>query len=201
MRVFDISYWQPDNTIYKVKNMGVDGVILRLGYTYRGRPVEDEKVQHFYRDAVNCDIPVGFYYYSKMRNYQEAHTEAEFINDKVYDLLQGENPPLGIWLDMEDDTTKYPGIDKVSYQCRDILSSWLFDLVGIYASYSYFKEFYNIYDLENQQIPIWVANYDRKNWLREEYPNLNWYGWQFTESYDGHSLDGNEWYQDTRKED
>ena len=199
MKVFDISCWQDDNIVPKLKDMGADGVILRLGYTSYGQPTVDEKLEKFYHDTVTYNIPVGFYYYSKMRDYHDAHKEAEFINDKVYELLQGENPPLGLWLDMEDNTTKYYGIDEVSYQARDILSSWLFDQVGIYASYSYFKEFYNMSVLENQQIPIWVANYDRKNWLKEEYPNLNWYGWQFTESYDGHSLDCSEWYQEPRK--
>ena len=97
MRVFDISYWQSPDTIQKIKNLGAEGVILRLGLTYHGAPELDEKYKHFVSEAIKESIPHGLYYYSKMSNQTMAYEEAQFINDKVYEILGGEEPPMGVW--------------------------------------------------------------------------------------------------------
>ena len=195
MRVFDISEWQPDNTIQKIKELGAEGVILRLGYTSYEQPQLDSKFVRFVNDAVAAGIPYGIYYYSKMDSYNLAMTEIQWINDRVYEYLNGVEPPLGVWLDMEDNRTKFAGVYDMVHWSIDNMQGWGFKKVGVYASYSYFKDYLNLTDLNAHQTPIWCANYDSKNWLKEEWPELNWYGWQFTEAYDGNSLDGNEWYK------
>ena len=59
----------------------------------------------------------------------------------------------------------------------------------------YYYDYLDLDELEQRQTPIWVAQYSYQNDLLKERPGLNHYGWQFTERYDGNTLDGNEWYQ------
>lgn len=196
MKVFDISVWQPDNTVDKLVRLGADGIILRLGLTYRGVPELDEKYAMFLDQVRATGLPCGLYYYSKMQSYEMARMEAQFINDKVYEFYGSDSEPeLGVWWDMEDDTTKLSNIHEMTMYGIDTLLNWGFHKVGIYAGYFYFHDYLDIDDIEQRQIPVWVAQYDRYNSLLSERPGLNHYGWQFTEAYDGNSLDGNEWYK------
>lgn len=195
MRVFDISEWQSDNTIQKIKDLGAEGVILRIGVTIGGRPDLDQKFIRFVNDAVAAGIPYGIYYYNKMHDYDSALTEIQWINDRVYEYLNGQEPPLGVWLDIEDEQTKFTGIHDVVLWAIKTMQGWGFKKVGIYSGYYFFKDFFNLTDLAAEQIPIWCATYNSVNYLKEEWPELNWYGWQFTDKYDGNSLDGNEWYK------
>ena len=196
MKVFDISCWQPNNIVEHLNNKNADGLILRLGYTTYNEPTLDEKFQHFLMQANEYGLPIGIYYYSKMHDYVSMKQEIQFINDRVYDILDGVEPPLGVWLDLEDQITKVPNIHQISQTALSIMKQWYFYQVGIYASYSYFYDFLNLSDIEDKQTPIWVANYGNKNWLMEERPYLNHHGWQFVENYEGLNLDCNEWYRE-----
>lgn len=195
MRVFDISYWQDDNAVQKIINLGAEGVILRLGYTSNRHGVLDEKFEYFKAEAERLGLPFGIYYYSKMNDQEVADKEAQFINDRVYDLCGGEEPPMGVWWDMEDQTTMWYGVYPVLWNVIERMQGWGFKKVGIYSSYSYYHEWLSLDDIAAKQIPVWVAQYSNTNNLLEERPELNHYGWQFTEAYDGNSLDGNEWYK------
>ena len=124
-----------------------------------------------------------------------ADKEAQFINDKVYELNGGEEPPMGVWWDMEDPKTMWYGVYPTLWTVMDRMHGWGFKKIGIYASYSYYKEWLSLDDLAAKQVPIWVAQYNKTNNLLAERPDLNHYGWQFTDKYDGNSLDGNEWYK------
>lgn len=196
MRVFDISFWQPDNMIDRLVQLGAEGVILRLGLTYNGMPELDEKFALFLDKARQANLPIGIYYYSKMNSYELAKAEVQFINDKVYEFWGGyEEPSMGVWLDMEDEVTKIPEIHEMTMYAIDTLHNWGFKKVGIYAGYYYYYDYLDIKDIAERQIPVWVAQYSRSNDLKLEKPGLNHYGWQFTETYDGNTLDGNEWYK------
>lgn len=196
MRVFDISFWQSDDIVKHLVNLGADGIILRLGLTFGGMPELDEKYAMFLEQVRSYGLPCGLYYYSKMNNYELARAEAQFINDKVYEFYGNDDEPeLGVWWDMEDNVTKINGIHEMTMYGIDTLLNWGFHKVGIYAGYFYFYDYLDLDDIEQRQIPVWVANYAQKNYLLEERPHLNHHGWQFTETYDGNSLDGNEWYK------
>lgn len=195
-KVFDISEWQPSGTIEQIVGFGAEGVILRIGLTYHGEPTMDDKFIEFVNEAVAHNLPYGIYYYSKMQNYDQARAEIKWINDRVYELLNGQEPPLGVWIDMEDELTQFNGVYEVLHWAIDTMKSWGFKKVGIYTGYSFANDFLRLDDIAAHQTPLWIANYDPKNWLKEEHPELNHVAWQFTESYEGYNLDCNEWYQD-----
>jgi len=195
-RVFDISEWQSSGTVQQIVNLGAEGVILRIGVTYGGVPNLDDKFIEFVNEVVAAGLPYGIYYYSKMQNYEMAEMEIQWINDRVYELLNGQEPPLGVWLDMEDEATKFDGVYEIVKWSINKMKEWGFKKVGIYTGYSYANSFMDLDDLEELQIPMWIANYDSVNWLKEEHPGLNHVGWQYTESFEDNILDCSEWYED-----
>lgn len=195
MKVFDISDAQPDGRVQELVNRGGKGVILKLGETLGGVPTMDDKFVQFVNEVVAAGLPYGIYYVSHAQDMAKFIEEANFINDKVAELLNGQEPELGTWWDME-----VPAVQRhdVWPQLRDAIGtiqSWWnkSNKIGIYAQYSYFNNFIDLRELANYQIPVWPAQYKYpENSLKVEHPELNHVGWQFT-THD-ETQDESEWY-------
>lgn len=194
--VYDISEFQPDDRVDELAKRDADGIILKLGETISGEQELDPKVELFYNKCKEYNIPVGFYFVSHAHNADEFMQEAKWCNDEMYNLMHGEMPQLGFYWDLE-----------VGVVCRgdvwddlkDVIGtqqSWypsIKDKVGIYASYSYFTQYMPMDELANYGIALWSAQYGyHENSLKEEYPNCNHVGWQYTDM-DGYQ-DVSEWY-------
>lgn len=195
MKVFDVSEYQPAN---RVRNLaateGAEGIIVRLGETLNGFPTLDDKFRRFINDAIMTGLPYGIYYASHAHNMQDFMTEANFINDSVYEYLGGKEPELGTWWDMEVPAVKR---DDVWPQLRDAIGtmqSWWNNSqkIGIYAGYSYFYDYLDFNELKYYGIPIWVAQYYKENSLKKEHPELRHVAWQFTTHNE--TQDENEFY-------
>lgn len=196
MKVFDVSEFQPDGRIQELVGLGAEGIILKLGETINGEPELDEKFIQFVNETVAAGLPYGIYYVSHARDEDMFMTEASWINDKVAELLGGQEPELGTWWDMEvpvvcrDDI--WPGL-------RDAIGTmqtwWNSDKIGIYAGYSYFNQYLPMDELAYYGIPLWVAQYGYyENSLKEEHPECRHVAWQYAETYNGLNQDANEWY-------
>lgn len=207
MRVFDISDAQPlDRVNVLVNEYGAEGFILKIGETLSGVPTIDDNFISFVNDVVAAGLPYGIYYVSHAHDMDEFMEEAHFINDKVAELLNGQEPELGTWWDME-----VPPVmrDDVWPQLRDAIGTmedwWKSNKIGIYAQYTYFRDYMDMEELASYQIPVWAAQYCyHENSLKAEYPELNHIAWQFDthgenqgeEFLDGISMkqDENDWY-------
>ncbi len=83
----DVSSWQGVINWDKVKETGVDFVILRVGL----RNIEDNTISEdnqFRRNAAECNrlgIPIGVYFYSTARNEYEVLEEASFVLNIIKD--------------------------------------------------------------------------------------------------------------------
>ena len=196
--VYDISDCQANEPeiVSRLKNEeNADGIILKIGETLKGVPTIDDMFVKFVNDAVANELPYGIYYVSHARDMDMFLTEANWINDKVFELLDGKEPPMGTYWDMEVDSVCR---DDVWPQLRDTIGtmqSWWnnSNKIGIYAGYSYYKQYIDLDELANYPIPVWVAQYGyHENSLKEEYPNLYHIGWQFTTNDE--TLDQNKWY-------
>lgn len=78
----DISYFQDSVDWEKVRNAGVDFVILRMGfrgYSEAGNLVVDEKFHQYIREAQAAGLDTGVYFFSQAINEEEAVEEAEFV--------------------------------------------------------------------------------------------------------------------------
>ena len=195
MKVYDISDCQESGRVAALKEQGADGIILKLGETLSGVPTLDDKFTEFVNDCVALDIAYGIYYVSHAADEDKFQEEAHWINDRLYELLGGSLPTLGIWWDME-----VPAVcceDVWQGGLRDAIGtmqSWYegYNKIGIYAQYSYFYDYLDFYELSYYNIPLWIAQYYRENSLKAEAPQLYHVGWQFTTH--GEVQDESEWY-------
>lgn len=113
----------------------------------------------------------------------------------VQQLLQGEQPSLGIWFDFEApeclDAFNPTGIcSRFIVECNEAGCA-----AGIYASLSTLTDVLNL-NLLADYVPFWCAQYDEECNFKDDYPDKILAGWQYSDSqYIGDTnVDMNEWY-------
>ncbi len=82
----DVSKYQGNINWKKVKDAGVEFVIIRLGYRgygWAGKIVYDENFTKNIEGALNAGIEVGVYFFSQAINDAEALEEAQFVLDAI----------------------------------------------------------------------------------------------------------------------
>lgn len=196
-KVFDVSEYQPDDRVqYLIENESPDGFIIRLGETLNGEPVLDEKFIQFVNEIVEAGIPYGIYYASHAKDMDMFKVEANFINNQMFELLNGKLPELGVWWDIE-----VPNLMREDMwpQLRDIIGTmehWYNTMkIGVYSGYSFFNQWMDLGELAYYGIPVWVAQYGYpENSLKAEHPELKHVAWQYADECNGLSQDVSEWY-------
>ena len=167
----DVSKHQGTIDFAKVKNDGIEFVIIRIGYG-GSAPVKDEKFEDNYKKAKANGLKVGVYLYS----YADSESDIEIELKKTIEWLDNREIDLPVYFDVEDEkeqgklsvetlsnlVLKYcDGIEKAGY--------W----AGIYASKSWLETKLNMYKLN--RFTVWVAQWS--NMLTY----LGNYGmWQYT---------------------
>lgn len=84
----DVSYFQDNIDWSKVKNAGIDFVMLRMGfrgYSEEGKLVVDEKFHQYMKEAQAAGLDTGVYFFSQAVNEEEAKEEAEFVHQECKD--------------------------------------------------------------------------------------------------------------------
>ena len=197
MSVFDLSHWQPANRIEELVESGnCDGVILKLGErnVKTGEIELDPMFITHVNEAVRFGLPYGIYIMGRANNENEALEEAQWINDRVAELLNGQEPVLGTWFDLERPEVKRDGVYE-DYRFAILhLSDWWggSHKIGIYASYLYFEGYLDIGNMAANSIPVWNAQYGFVDSMRQNYPYIKTVLWQFTTNDD--YQDENVWY-------
>lgn len=87
----DVSYFQNDINWEKVKDAGIDFVMIRMGfrgYSKEGKLVVDEKFHQYIEGAQAAGLDTGIYFFSQAVNKEEATAEADFVYQecKKYNL-------------------------------------------------------------------------------------------------------------------
>ena len=182
----DISKWQGNVDYRKLKEEGVEFVVLKLGGQTKidGEYKIDPKFYQNIEGAINNDIKVGVYFYSYANSEKDAIKQANFI----VDTLEDKKIDLPIFFDWENwnSYTKF----HISFNTLNKIASSFINRVEElgYKGVLYSSKYY----LEN----IWYEdNYD--NWLayyNEDFENYhNYYMWQIC---DNGKIDGINGYVD-----
>ena len=86
----DISSWQGDVDFKKIKDAGVEFVIIRVGGTRgtNGKHFLDSKFERNIKEANKYDIDVGIYFYSYANSIKKAKKDAEWVLKQIkkYDV-------------------------------------------------------------------------------------------------------------------
>lgn len=162
-------------------NTEVDGAIIRIGY---GSDIESQDDSQAVRNMQECErlgIPYGVYIYSYCLNIDQAQSEAVH----TLRMIQGFNPTLGVWFDMED-ADGYKVKNGLTPESNgELLTDFCIEymqiikdagyMTGVYANWNYFNNILNdsrltSFDGFNRWLAIWGISE----------PNMDCLMWQFT---------------------
>lgn len=94
----DVSSWQSDIDFKKVKDSGVEFVIIRIGFGHKkGEIIYDNRFSEYLKSAKENGLRVGLYFYSYAKNVKESSEQAKWI----IEALNGESLDLPIAFDWE----------------------------------------------------------------------------------------------------
>ncbi len=192
-KVIDISKFQGAVDFKKLKKAGIDGVIIRCGYTGYGKAKTkntDSRWESNCKAAAAAGMPFGAYYYSCAVTVEEAKCEAEF----VLELLEGKKLDYPVFFDTEDnhDTARYSPESQLSIGSKrltQVAAAFLETLnksgvfCGIYASKSWLENHLDMSALSAYD--VWVAQYADKLTYKGEYTM-----WQYTSKGTVDGIDG-----------
>lgn len=137
----------------KVKNYGVQGVIIRTGFGQEHASQVDTRFEANYKGCKAVGLPVGVYHYSYAESAAEALLEADF----VLKLLKGKQFEYPIYFDIEDSTqVKLP-----KEVCDSIVTAFCSKLeksgywAGVYSFDGFFSS--NLSTAIIQRFSAWVA--------------------------------------------
>lgn len=189
MKGIDISAWQENIDWQAVKDAGIEFVIIKLGQNYR---LDSMFIDHV-NNVVAYGLRYGVYLYSKATTIEDAQAEADWVHKQIKQYLNGKNPEMGIWFDMEDPSIEASGADITSLCAAFVNRLWFYgyNYVGVYSSYNWLTNG-NI-RTDELDVAYWCAQYYRR--CDFEHPNLKI--WQFTESLEiaGMNFDGNIYFE------
>ena len=162
----DVSHYQGEIEWEKVKNSGIEFVMIRLGfrgYGQEGVLKLDTKFQENIQGARAAGLDVGVYFFSQAITEQEAREEAEFVIEHLqpYDLqLPVAYDPETILHDeaRTDDVTGEQCTQTTVAFCETIENAG-------YDSMVYCNMLWQAYELDLKAIanyPIWYADYESK---------------------------------------
>ncbi len=157
----DVSRWQEDIDWEKVKNAGVEFVIIRCGYrgSVSGTLVEDGWFQKNIRGAKAAGLEVGVYFFTQAIDEKEAVEEASAVLALVqeYDL----NLPIYIDTESAGGNGRADGLDVETRTlvcdafCRTVVNAG--EQAGVYASRNWFYNKLNADQLNKYE--TWLAEY------------------------------------------
>lgn len=162
----DVSYYQGNIDWKKVKNNGVEFVIIRVGYRGYGSAgtlVEDPKFKTYLDGATKAGLKVGVYFYTQAITTAEAKAEAKFVLDRI----KGYSLQMPVYYDIESvdyDTGRLDsaGLSKAQKTalctafCDTIIKSGY--SAGVYANYTWLNYYIDGAGL-GKKYPIWLAHY------------------------------------------
>lgn len=153
MKYIDISEHQGDFDFSKAK---VDGVMLRAGH---GKTADAK----FERNAKNCTVPFGVYWYSEATNALDAKAEAK----RCLAAIADKQVRLPIAYDLEfytiDHYFRPRGIQPTKRLCTDMALAFLDTIeeagyyAMLYSSPSFIDSYY--YAEELKRFDLWLAQY------------------------------------------
>lgn len=180
----DVSKWQKDIDFDKLKDAGVEFVIIRIGSSngINGDNYIDSKFIQNITNANRVGIPVGIYFYSHANSVDKAINDAKWIIDIIKDY----KVELPIAFDWENWSNfnlyelSFFGLTNIAKEFMNTLSDAGYDAM-LYSSKTY---------LENVWLdtgyPVWLAHYTKNTNYSKDYSY-----WQLCSNGKVNGIDGN----------
>ncbi|MBS5587923.1 MAG: hypothetical protein KHX14_03775 [[Clostridium] spiroforme] len=168
----DISKWNKEVDL-QLASQEIDYVIIRCGYTSLSDGKKTKEDPYFKQNLKQCEelsIPYGIYYYSLARDEYQAKKEANFVTK----LLNNKIPPLGVFIDLEDE--KFQN-DLTNNELTIVATTFLENIPnqnkkGIYANHHWWST--KLTDSKLDKYIKWKARYNDKPTIEDEYAILQY---------------------------
>lgn len=181
----DVSTWNGDIDWYRVKESGIDFVIIRIGfrgYSY-GSLYEDDMFETYLNGAKAAGLKVGVYFYTQAISEYEAVEEASLC----LTLLNGRSLNYPVFIDMEDAESSEARTNNLTNSQRTTIINAFCDTIraggyraGLYANWYYLNYKINTYSLSSST-RIWIAHYT--SYAHPEYQEM-YDMWQYSSTGD-----------------
>ncbi len=180
--VIDVSEWQKDIDWNAVKNSGVEGAIIRIGFGWGSENI-DKKALYNIRELKRLGIPFGVYLYSYAYNGAVAGEEG----NNTVELLRKAGVSPGdlaypVYYDLENWTWSGHTPPSTPQQYEEIVKNWWQKLeaagyhnLSVYSAPFYLDDQLNSPYIHNKT--HWVATYGPRTLFK--YP-ANYRGWQYS---------------------
>lgn len=159
----DISYYSGDIDWQKVKDAGVDFVMVRIGgrgYGSEGSMYTDDNAVKYINEAHEAGLKAGGYFFSQAINTQEAIEEADYVKSVLGDIKL-EYPVAYDWEIIKDDDARTDNVSAAeATACAKAFCNRVRELGYKPMLYSPSKELYFKYDLSQlADVDIWYCEY------------------------------------------
>lgn len=169
----DVSKWQQTVDYEKVKESGIEFVMIRVG-TQKG-PKEDSIIDAYFKEnienAKKAGLKVGIYYYSYASSVKEAKNQAKWVIEQL-DPYKIDLPVVFDW----ECYTFFNSFHISLYDLNEIADTFLKEIEKegyegmLYGSKNYLETIW-----KTGKYKTWLAHYTEKTTYNEEYLM-----WQFT---------------------
>lgn len=163
MEGIDISSYSGEVDWKKVKNSGIDFVMVRVGgrgYGENGEVYPDKKAVEYINGAKAEGIKAGAYFFSQAINTKEAIEEADYVK-KVLGDIKLDFPVAYDWEIIKDDDARTDNVSaSTATDCARAFCDRVKELGYKPMLYSPSRELYFKYDLSRlADIDIWYCEY------------------------------------------
>jgi len=163
----DVSAWQGDIDFAKLKNAGVEFIIIRVGGTKgtNGEYFLDKKFIQNISGANKYNIPVGLYFYSYANSRESAIKDAKWVREQIKNYKV--DLPIAFdweeWSSFNEYNLSFFELSKISEVFLETLSKYGYKGM-LYSSKSYLEYIWFPTDYD-----IWLAHYTKDTDYKGKY--------------------------------
>lgn len=151
----DVSYCQTGVDYNKVKNSGIDAVIIRAGFGKESYQKDSEFETH-YKNAKKAGLAIGVYWYSYAYSVAEAKQEAKVC----LECIKGKTLELPVYYDLEESGQTRLGMSALTNIaiafCEAIKAGGY--RAGVYSNLNWLNNYLDYEKLRNKY-SIWLAQW------------------------------------------
>lgn len=151
----DVSYCQTGVDYNKVKNSGIDAVIIRAGFGKESYQKDSEFETH-YKNAKKAGLAIGVYWYSYAYSVAEAKQEAKVC----LECIKGKTLELPVYYDLEESGQTRLGMSaltNIAIAFCDAIKSGGYR-AGVYSNLNWLNNYLDYEKLRNKY-SIWLAQW------------------------------------------
>lgn len=162
----DVSRWQGKIDYNKVKDSGVEFVMIRVGSeNAEGKFFLDPMFEEYIEGFNEVGIPVGVYYYSYADTIKHAEKEAKWVLKQIkkYDIDLPVVYDWENWTNYQDFKISFHHLSQIANTFLNVVEKAGYD--GMLYSSKYYLE--NIWDKTEHK--VWLAHYTEKTTYEGDY--------------------------------